>query len=361
MRNGYKAQLFLAAESVLPGNGGISRLARLMGKVLAEERLAGRLDCRGVALSDTAPVPDLAVPLRACSGRRWQYAAEVWKASLAATHFAYDCLGMARAHCRLPVIRKPFLTWMCGIDVWEPAPAHRIAWAHRADLLLSISAYTRERADRIYGGLGHARVCWLGTESDDPPPSRPDFAGQPTVLIVGRLDPEPWKGHHALIDAWPRVTEAVPRARLVIVGTGPGLAAARARAGRSPAAGQIEFRGFVADDRIEAVWASATLYAMPGLMEGFGLVYAEAMRHGIPVIASVHDAGPEVNLEGVTGFNVNLQRSEELAERIIYLLREPDRAAEMGENGRRRWADFFRYSAFRDRFRGLLRSWIGGD
>ena len=62
---------------------------------------------------------------------------------------------------------------------------------------------------------------------------------------------------------------------------------------------EIEFRGFVPDEQIEDVWASATLFAMPGVMEGFGLVYIEAMRHGLPVIASVHDAAPEINLDGI--------------------------------------------------------------
>src|SRR5438552_3263033 len=86
-----------------------------------------------------------------------------------------------------------------------------------------ISRLARPRADQAFGGLGPARVCWLGTESDDLPVRSPDFGGRPTVVILGRLDPEPWKGHHALIDAWPGVVAAVPDARLLIVGVGPGL------------------------------------------------------------------------------------------------------------------------------------------
>jgi phosphatidylinositol alpha-1,6-mannosyltransferase len=358
MRNRPSARLFLAAESLAPGNGGISRLARLMSRVVAEEMRAGRLDVRALALSDRGADCGIPIPLQTCTGSRWRFVRNVWKASRSSTHFLYDFVGMARAHCRLPLLRKPFLTWMCGIEIWEGARPGRVAWAKRADLLLSISEYTRQRADRCYGGLGHAKVCWLGTELDEPAARAPDFGGRPTVLILGRQDPEPWKGHHALIDAWPAVVSAVPDARLVIVGGGPGLGANKARAAASPAGGNIEFRGFVPDDRVEAVWESATAYAMPGVMEGFGLAYIEAMRHGLPVIASVHDAAPEVNLEGVTGYNVDLNKPGELAERIIHLLKRPEVSAKLGQNGKERWAKYFRFSAFRRRFLDILGPWI---
>jgi phosphatidylinositol alpha-1,6-mannosyltransferase len=83
------------------------------------------------------------------------------------------------------------------------------------------------------------------------------------------------------------------------------------------------------------------------------------MRHGLPVVASVHDAGQEVNLDGRTGYNVNMDDPEELPERLIRLLGNPDHAAALGANGRERWAEHFRYSAFRERFRPHLREFLG--
>jgi phosphatidylinositol alpha-1,6-mannosyltransferase len=88
-------------------------------------------------------------------------------------------------------------------------------------------------------------------------------------------------------------------------------------------------------------------------------VYIEAMRHGVPVVASVHDAAPEVNLGGVTGFNVNLDKPDELPERLIFLLKNPDRAAELGNSGQERWRKQFRYSCFRERFIPILREFLG--
>jgi phosphatidylinositol alpha-1,6-mannosyltransferase len=72
---------------------------------------------------------------------------------------------------------------------------------------------------------------------------------------------------------------------------------------------------------------------MPSRGEGFGLIYIEAMRRGLPVIASVHDAAPEVNLDNVTGYNVDLDRPDELPDRITRLLGDPDHAAALGRAG----------------------------
>ena len=281
----------------------------------------------------------------------WQVQSAAW----AHSHFIYDFVGMARAHCRLPLLRRPFLTWMHGIEVWEGTRADRIAWARRADTLVANSAYTRDRAERVHGGFAGAKVCWLATETDDPPASRPGASGPPTVLLIGRFDADGgYKGHRELIECWPKVVASVPDARLVFAGQGPGREAMEQKAASSPAAAKIMFKGFVPEEELEALWANTTVFAMPSRGEGFGLVYIEAMRHGVPVVASVHDAGPEVNLDGVTGFNVNLDKPDDLPDRIIFLLKNPDRAAEMGRQGQEGWRKHFRYSCFRERFLPIL-------
>ncbi len=107
-----------------------------------------------------------------------------------------------------------------------------------------------------------------------------------------------------------------------------------------------------------AVWSEATVFAMPSRGEGFGLVYIEAMRYGVPVIASIHDAASEINLEGTTGYNVSLDMPDELSERLIFLLKNRDGAAALGLNGQLRWAEHFCYSAFRARFVPLIQEFL---
>jgi phosphatidylinositol alpha-1,6-mannosyltransferase len=83
------------------------------------------------------------------------------------------------------------------------------------------------------------------------------------------------------------------------------------------------------------------------------------MRAGLPVIGAIHDAAPEVNIDGQTGYNVDLNKPEELPERIIHLLKDRDHAAQLGRNGQQRWREHFRYSAFRERFLAILNEFLG--
>ena len=346
--------VFLGAESLRGGSGGIARVARLVARVLGEEVQTGRLCGRCVVLSDPQPCGGFPFPVRTARGGRLRFLWETHKAAFGFSHFLYDFLGLARAHCRLPYLRRPFLAWMHGLEVWEAARPAWLKAARRADILVSNSAFTRERAASLHGGFAQAHVCWLGTESDEPLKPQRKTSTPPTVLIIGRVRLDRDKGHTALIDAWPKVVAAVPDARLLMVGTGPDLAHFQQKAAASPVAPRIEVRGFVPDEKMEDVWSEATLFAMPSRGEGFGLVYIEAMRHSLPVIASVHDAAPEINIEGETGYNVDLEKREELPERIIYLLKNPEQAAALGRGGESRWAKHFSYSAFKARFLPLL-------
>ncbi len=350
-------RLSLAVTSLLPGNGGIARVARLMARVLAEEARHGRLSLRTVGLYDEQGIGDLGVAVTGARGSRWRFTAAIQASELRSTHCLSDSLAMVRAHNVLPLLRRPLLAWIHGIEVWDGARADRLDAARRTDLLVANSAYTRERAERLHGGFARAEVCWLGTESDEAPvPVRRD--GPPIALVLGRLEPGRDKGHQVLIDVWPQVVGAVPDARLRIVGGGPDLPRIRELAAQSAAAANIEVAGFIPDDEIAAVWTQATAFAMPSRGEGFGLVYVEAMRQGVPVIASVHDAAPEINLDGETGYNVDLARPADLVDRVVQILRDRDLATRLGAAGHQRWAQHFRYSAFRQRFLSVLAHFV---
>ncbi len=182
------------------------------------------------------------------------------------------------------------------------------------------------------------------------------MTGRPQSTILARISAqEGLKGHDELIACWPQVAAATPGARLRIVGGGDGLAALRAKAAASPASGSIEFRGHVAEEELPGLWTSAHVYAMPSRQEGFGIVYAEAMRFGLPLIVSDGDAGQEINVDGETGFTVPAAGGERLAQTLILMLRRPDLCAAMGQAGFERWRAYFRYSRFAERFLTIWR------
>ncbi len=347
-------RLILAVDSLDAGNGGICRVARLMARVLNERQAAGELQCRAIVLKDKQPAADISLPQTVCGGSKASFFARVQLAALRADGFVYDFVGMARAHCRLPGLRRPHLDWIHGIEVW---PGHdwrpdRALWAARADLLLSNTAYTRDRAAKTDARMARAKVCWLATKTDDlptMPPSTPDRP--PTAVILGRLEGG-YKGHRELFDAWPLVRQSVPNARLLVVGRGPDRDELEAAAGEG-----VEFLGFVPEADMPQLWADVDVLAMPSRGEGFGLVYIEAMRHGVPAIASVQDAAHEVNVDDVTGYNVDLDQPDAqnvLVDRLVRLLTDSSTAWRFGDAGRDHWQKHFRFSRFRERFNPLL-------
>ena len=93
---------------------------------------------------------------------------------------------------------------------------------------------------------------------------------------------------------------------------------------------------------------------MPSRQEGFGLVYAEAMWHGLPCIGSTRDAAREVIEAGETGFLVPFGDVEAIGAAIADLLSDEERRDRMGEVARRRARERFGYASFRTALRAAL-------
>jgi glycosyltransferase involved in cell wall biosynthesis len=94
-------------------------------------------------------------------------------------------------------------------------------------------------------------------------------------------------------------------------------------------------------DDAARIIASSTLVAHPSHTEGFSNTILEAMAAGKPVVAT--DAGgiPEAVVDGVTGIIVPVGNAGKLADALLALLRDPDRARAMGQAGRKRVLERF--------------------
>ncbi|RBI69001.1 glycosyltransferase family 1 protein [Roseovarius sp. TE539] len=348
----WRQQRWQIGAAVLEaGRGGIARVARMTARTLIEA--GARTDI--FALADAAPTDISEQRAGAFAGSKVRFAAACHAAALTHDWFLYDAVGPARAHPRLPGLRRPYGVWIHGVEVWDSLSPDR-AWALRgADLVLSNSQFTLDRFQAMHFSLENVHVCRLATEDDTPPARMPQFDGPPTALLIGRSDKDNFrKGHAEVIAAWERVTAEIPEAELLLAGGGDGLDLLRETVAKSPARDRIRVLGFVPEEDMPGLWARAHAFVQPSWKEGFGLVYIEAMRHGLPVIASIHDAGQEVNLDGETGYNIDLNDCEALAARIVQLLSDPYHARALGTAGHARWQSQFRFSAFSKRLTGIL-------
>ncbi|MCK4815467.1 glycosyltransferase family 4 protein [bacterium] len=98
----------------------------------------------------------------------------------------------------------------------------------------------------------------------------------------------------------------------------------------------VSFEGFKQKKEIPRYLAEADCFLFPSEYDIWGLVLVEAMSAGLPCIASIH-AGATHDLikEGVTGFAMDFSETEEVADKINWILENPKLSKAIGRNGSR--------------------------
>jgi glycosyltransferase involved in cell wall biosynthesis len=163
-------------------------------------------------------------------------------------------------------------------------------------------------------------------------------AGPPTVLSVARMYPR--KRLDDLMRAVARLHSRIPDVRLRIVGDGPESVRLRALTASLGVAGIVTFLGEITRSALAVEYMGADCFCLPTVQEGFGLVFAEAMAAGLPIVACRAAAVPEIVDDGRTGVLVSPRDPEELAKAMETLLMNAGLRAELGAAGRRRVEEF---------------------
>jgi glycosyltransferase involved in cell wall biosynthesis len=217
-----------------------------------------------------------------------------------------------------------------------------LALIERANLegAAAIHATSSVEADRLSGfGWKLPPIATIAHGVDDPPlPSTAPLSGDVaaavasgfSVLAFGRISWE--KALDRLVAAMPQA----PAARLVLAGDdGDGYAASLAAQARAAGVGDrvtIVARHVEGADK-EALFAAARVFAVTSLSENFGLAAFEAMRRGIPVLATPDIGMSEIVRESGAGCVVGSTPTS-IAAGINAMLDDPARSRAMGEAGR---------------------------
>jgi glycosyltransferase involved in cell wall biosynthesis len=176
--------------------------------------------------------------------------------------------------------------------------------------------------DRRAEGEGREALAELGIPS-----------GSPVIGNVAALTAH--KDHATLLTAMPRVLEAVPTARLVIVGAGELRGRLEAEARKLGLGDRCLFTGFRSD--VDRLIPAFSLLCLTSRTEGLGSSLLDAMCFGRAVVATRIGGIPEAVVHGETGLLVPVGDSGALARALVDLLLRPGRREALGWAGRRRF------------------------
>lgn len=177
------------------------------------------------------------------------------------------------------------------------------------------------------------------------------------LLFVGRLVEK--KGLHHLLHALPQVIAECPKTRLTIAGFGPERERLERIVAKLDLKAHVDFVGAMPQASLPAFYQRATLFVAPfieaddGDQEGLGLVVAEAMACGCPVVVGNVSATQDL-VDASSGIRVPAYDHAQLASAIIALLRDDEARARLGRHARAHVEQHYSWDAVAERYGRLL-------
>ena len=163
----------------------------------------------------------------------------------------------------------------------------------------------------------------------------------PVFGIVARLSPE--KMHQTLLEAFAKLLQTIPSARLLIIGDGPIRSELESSAETLGVMGPAVFLGERKD--VPRLLKAFDVFVLASRLEGLSLTLLEAAATGLPIVATDVGGNSEVVVDGKTGRIVPSGDAAALADAMAEVAADLRRAREMGRAGRQRIEDYYSLTA----------------
>lgn len=265
-------------------------------------------------------------------------------------HFTYGAAAVARWASELSGV--PYGLTLHGSDLSFDFPPDLLAKLSGAELLVSISQFNIDYLKRHFPQVQPKRlaVIGMGVPPLPTPPRTPRGSGPWRILNVGRLSEH--KAQHVLIEACHILARDAWPLHCTIVGEGPERARLAKLILERDLGGQVALVGPRFHEEVLALYGEADLFVLCSVAEGMPIVLMEAMRAGVPVIASAITAIPELVQDA--GVLVPPEDAPALAKAISCFIRGEHDCAAMVTRGRAIIARDFDLERNHQRFAALL-------
>lgn len=227
--------------------------------------------------------------------------------------------------------------WRCrlllighGTYIYFPYMRGALRWwrrrlARAADVIVVPSDFTARHVRQWWRGSLQI-VAW-GVDVERYRPVATDATVEAAFVSVGQ--PKERKGTSVLLQAFARLLQRHPQARLYFVGATPGAYEAQASA---LCGEQVVFTGHADHDALLRYYSHALCHVLPSrnvadAMEGFGLVHLEANACGVPSVGSLGTANESVIEPGINGELVDADDIDALSDAMARFIEQPEYAA----------------------------------
>ncbi|MBI5305986.1 glycosyltransferase family 4 protein [Candidatus Wolfebacteria bacterium] len=161
------------------------------------------------------------------------------------------------------------------------------------------------------------------------------------VIFAGGMSFQ--KGVHYLLQAFHELH--LPKAELLLVGSMHD----EMRPFFKKYEGSFRFIGYVPQRELYRHYSASSVFAMMSIQDGFGLVQAQAMACGLPVIATTNTGGEDLIREGKDGFIIPIRDVDAIKKKIIYLYEHPEICAQMGRSAMEHISEGFTWDDYGDK------------
>lgn len=363
-KRGISVRILFIAYDIASRMGGIQRFDQRVFRCLGDMQATHGVTCKILAFRDRTFVDPHQLHIQGFGRHKPRAFIGILRQLLRGRydlllldHVSLSPLG-ALAKLRAP--RARVAMFVHGVDVWDD-PAYRRAsrfekfvCRHCIDRIIAVSQYTARRMQQAYA-VAPERFSILPNAidlDDAAQPASPIPSGL-RILTVSRLD-EWEKGIVQVIRALPLVVREIPNVQYVIAGDGILRLQLEHLAREVGVASHVQFLGRVPDEQLPALYRSCRLFVMPSQQEGFGIVYLEAWKYCLPVIAGNRDAAVEVIDDGINGLTVDPASPNAIAQAITRLLTNPAHAQQLGLAGHQKLRHHYHHDRFHAQLEQIL-------
>lgn len=227
-----------------------------------------------------------------------------------------------------------------GVEVWNISGKLKLKALKQAHLITSVSNFTKHKIiEQVPETRDKVQLLFNTVDGTvfypKPKPmqlmKKYNFGKDDKIILtVARLEKtaarlkemERYKGYDKIINIFPDILKEIPEAKYIIVGTGSELENIKRCIRQKNLESSVILAGYITDSELADYYNLSDVFIMPSKVEGFGIVFLEALASGKPVIAGNKDGSQDAVLNGELGIMVDPDNESEIASTLVKVLRK---------------------------------------